>query len=264
MVSRGRVLLCLLACALVAPSSWAATEAQHRVRVPLDSQWTVRQLPDDGMAASRASKPPRVAGGWLPANGPGDVHLDLLHNGKIQDPFYRDNESKLQWIEKVGWEYQTSIHATPAVLSREHIELVFEGLDTACTIFLNGQRVAAPDNMFREWRIDVKALLHAGANDLQIVFPAPMKAAEAVAEKDPWHARTHTDPKGYIRKAVYEFGWDWGPRFGTSGVFRPAYLELWDDARVDDIFVEQENIAAGSAHLDVHTDILAPSQIKAL
>ncbi|MBB5065835.1 glycoside hydrolase family 2 protein [Granulicella mallensis] len=264
MVSRGRVLLCLLTCALVAPSSWAATEARPRVRVPLDSQWTVRQLPDDGLAASRDSTPPRADGGWFPATVPGDVHLDLLHNGKIPDPFYRDNESKLQWIEKVGWEYQTSIRATPSVLSREHIELVFEGLDTACTIFLNGQRVAAPDNMFREWRIDVKPLLRAGSNELQIVFPAPMKAAEAVAEKDPWHSRTHTDPKGYIRKAVYEFGWDWGPRFGTSGVFRPAYLELWDDARVDDIFVEQENIAAGSAHLDVHTDILASSQIKAL
>ncbi len=110
------------------------------------------------------------------------------------------------------------------------MDLVFEGLDTACTLYLNGQRIGSPNSMFQEWRFDVKSRLHPGQNELRIVFPAPMKAAEAVAEKDPWHSRTHTDPKGYIRKAVYEFGWDWGPRFGTSGVYRPAYLEVWDNA----------------------------------
>lgn len=264
MISRRRLLLCLFLCATIAPGSWAATTPQHRERFPLNQPWEVRQLLGDGMAESQDTKPPRMEGGWFSATVPGDVHLDLLHAGKIPDPFYRDNESKLQWIEKAGWEYRTSIAATPAILAREHVDLVFEGLDTACTIFLNGQRIATPNNMFREWRIDVKSLLHAGANDLQIVFPAPMKAAEAVAEKDPWHSRTHTDPKGYIRKAVYEFGWDWGPRFATSGVYRPAYLEAWDSARVHDVFVEQESISAAAADLDVHVNILASKEAKAL
>lgn len=263
MIGRG-LLLCLLAFAMASPSLWAATEARHRERIPLENTWSVRQLPDDGMAESQDAEPPRMEGGWLPATVPGDVHLDLLKDGKIPDPFYRDNEAKLQWIEKAGWEYRSSIDATSAVLGHEHIDLVFDGLDTACTIYLNGQRISSPDNMFREWRIDVKPLLHAGANELRIVFPAPMKAAEAVAEKDPWHSRTHTDPKGYIRKAVYEFGWDWGPRFATSGVFRPAYLEVWDEARVKDIFLEQEDVTAASAHLDVHAEILASKEAKVL
>lgn len=215
------------------------------------------------MVASQSSVPPTLEGGWFPATVPGDVHLDLLKSGKIPDPFYRDDEAKLQWIEKARWEYKTSIDATEATLAREHVELVFEGLDTACTIFLNGQRIASPDSMFQEWRFDVKSKLHAGSNDLQIVFPAPMKAAEAVAGKDPWLSRTHTDPKGYIRKAVYEFGWDWGPRFGTSGVYRPAYLEVWDSARVKDVFVEQEGVTTSAAHLDVHADVLASKETKA-
>jgi len=215
------------------------------------------------MAESQNSTPPNVEGEWFPATVPGDVHLDLLKSGKISDPFYRDNEAKLQWIEKAGWEYKTSIEATEATLAREHVELVFEGLDTACTIFLNGQRIASPDSMFQEWRLDVKSKLHSGSNELQIVFPAPMKAAEVVAQKDPWHSRTHTDPKGYIRKAVYEFGWDWGPRFGTSGVYRPAYLEVWDSARVKEVFVEQEGVTSTAAHLDVHADILSSKETKA-
>jgi beta-mannosidase len=233
-------------------------------RVELNKGWTLLQLPDDGLTESAGTTAPTANGEWLPAVVPGDVHLDLLRDGKIPDPFYRDNESKLQWIEKVGWEYRTSVEVGSQILSRDHVEMVFTGLDTACSIYLNGERVATPDNMFREWRINVKAHLHSGANDLRIVFPAPMKAAEAVAEKDPWHARTHTDPKGYIRKAVYEFGWDWGPRFATSGVYRPAYLETWDDARIEDVFTEQVDVSAAAAHVDVHADILASKVVKAV
>lgn len=260
MLNCRRLLSCLFVCVAVLPCVPAVAESQHRERLPLNQPWEVRQLPGDGIAESQDTKPPQVEGGWLPATVPGDVHLDLLHAGKIADPFYRDNESKLQWIEKAGWEYRTKINATQGVLERDHVELVFEGLDTACTVFLNGKRIASPNNMFREWRIDVKSLLHAGGNQLAIVFPAPMKVAEAVAERDPWHSRTHTDPKGYIRKAAYEFGWDWGPRFATSGVYRPAYLEIWDNARIRDIFVEQESINTASADLDVHVDILASRQ----
>jgi beta-mannosidase len=259
----GRLFRWLSLCVLAAPLPSLAAGVSHIERVQLNAGWTVRQLPDDGMVESQSAAPPNFEGEWFPATVPGDVHLDLLKSGKIPDPFYRDNEQKLQWIEKAGWEYKTSVDVTKATLVRENVELVFEGLDTACTIFLNGERVASPDSMFQEWRFDVKPRLHEGTNELRIVFPAPMKAAEAVAEKDPWHSRTHTDPKGYIRKAVYEFGWDWGPRFGTSGVFRPAYLDVWDSARIKNIFVEQEDVTASSAHLDVHADVVASKETKA-
>jgi len=258
-----RLLICSFAYCLSAAQVAEAASVSHRVRVPLNSEWSVRQLPNDGMVASQDPAPPTMEGGWFMATVPGDVHLDLLKSGKIPDPFYRDNESKLQWIEQAGWEYKTSIDATTATLARDHVDLVFEGLDTACTVYLNGQRIGSPDSMFQEWRFDVKSRLHTGQNDLRIVFPAPMKAAEAVAEKDPWHSRTHTDPKGYIRKAVYEFGWDWGPRFATSGVYRPTYLEVWDNARIHDVFVEQEGVTTAAAHLDVHADILASKEAKA-
>jgi beta-mannosidase len=257
MIGCRKLSVVFFACTALAFSMTAAAQPRTRARFSLDSPWELRQLPDDGMAAWQADAPPAMQGEWLPATVPGDVHLDLLHDKKISDPFYRDNENKLQWIEKAGWEYRTTIQASPAILSREHVELVFEGLDTACAIFLNGKKIAQPDNMFRQWRMDVKAVLHAGANDLQIVFPAPMKAAESIAAKDPWHDRTHTDPKGYIRKAVYEFGWDWGPRFATSGVYRPAYLEVWDDARIHDVFVEQQSVSTAAAELDLHVDIVA-------
>ena len=254
-----KICLGLVAVLLQLPPLHAAT----RVREELNTGWQFRQLPGDGMAESWAEKTSNTEAGWLSATVPGDVHLDLIKNGKIPDPFYRDNEAKLQWIEKAGWEYRTTIDVNPEMLRREHVELVFEGLDAACTVFLNGSRTAAPNNMFRQWRLDVKDLPKPNANELRIVFPAPMKKAEAVAQNDPWHDRTHTDPKAYVRKAVYEFGWDWGPRFATSGVYRPAYLEMWDEARISDVFVEQEDISAAAAHLDVHTEVLATRDTNA-
>ena len=113
------------------------------------------------------------------------------------------------------------------MLAHSNVDLVFEGLDAAATVYLNGVQVLASDNMFRIWRIPAKAHLHAGSNLLRVVFPSPIKAAAAVAADDPWQPKTGTAAKTYIRKAAYEYGWDWGPRFVTSGIWRPVRLEAW-------------------------------------
>ncbi len=127
--------------------------------------------------------------GWLPATVPGDVHLDLLANKKIPDPFFRDNEAKLQWIEKESWEYRLNFDVTPALLARSNVDLVFDGLDAAAQVYVNGAQVLNADNMFRVWRVPVKGHLHAGKNLLRVVFPSPIKAAEEVAAGDPWQPR---------------------------------------------------------------------------
>jgi len=90
------------------------------------------------------------------AQVPGCVHLDLLRNKLIPDPFYRDNEAKLQWIENADWEYRGTVQASDELLKHRHIELVFEGLDTYSEVSLNGTPVLTADNMFRQWRVDVK------------------------------------------------------------------------------------------------------------
>ena len=218
------------------------------MQTPLNSGWEFRQHIDD--AGKQSST-------WHPAQVPGDVHLDLLHNKLIPDPFYRDNEAKLQWIENAGWEYRKTITATPQLLAHDHVDLVFEGLDAACDVYVNGNKIASPDNMFREWRLDVKSSLKAGSNELLIVFPPPLKAAQAVAEKDPYFPKLHAQAKTYIRKAAYEYGWDWGPRFVTSGIWRPAYLETWDEARIENVYVHQLDVAQSVAHLDVRTEVVA-------
>ena len=158
------------AAAEVTPAT-APTSSARNVVLPLDHGWQFRQV----APAQNADT------GWLPATVPGDVHLDLLANKKIPDPFYRDNESKLQWIENESWEYRLSFDATPALLSQANVDLVFDGLDAASTVYLNDVQVLTADNMFRVWRIPVKGHLHPGSNTLRVVFPSPIKAAAEVA-----------------------------------------------------------------------------------
>ncbi|MGA2186654.1 MAG: glycoside hydrolase family 2 protein [Bryobacteraceae bacterium] len=216
--------------------------------IALNSGWEFRQRAD--VTGAKDSD-------WHPAQVPGVVHTDLLRNKLVPDPFYRDNEAKLQWIENADWEYRSTITATPALLRHRNIELVFEGLDTYSEIWLNDTQVLTADNMFREWRVDVKPYLKAGANALRVVFPSPIRAAAKVAATDKWRERTHTAEKAYIRKAAYEFGWDWGPRFVTSGIWRPVRLEVWDRARISDVHIRQRDVTATVAHVVAEVEVTA-------
>lgn len=216
--------------------------------IPLTSGWEFRQLGDVPGAGSAA---------WRPAQVPGDVHLDLLHNNLIPDPFYRDNEAKLQWIEDADWEYRTTMQAVPSLLDHKNIELVFEGLDAYAEVYLNEKLVLTADNMFREWRVNVKPYLQPGANQLRVVFPSPIKAAAKVSSTDHWREQTHVAEKTYIRKAAYEYGWDWGPRFVSSGIWRPVRLEVWDAARISDLHIAQRDVTAKVAHLTAEVEVAA-------
>jgi beta-mannosidase len=207
---------------VVANTASAQASYPQNATLALDRGWEFRQV-----QAGQATEE-----GWLPAKVPGDVHLDLLANKKIEDPFFRDNESKLQWIEKASWEYRSTFDVAASMLTRKNVDLVFDGLDAACDVYLNGVEVLKASNSFRAWRVAAKANLHAGKNVLRIVFPSPITAAQEVAAGDPFRLRSKTEDKTYIRKPAYEYGWDWGPRFVTSGIWRPARLEGWDKVRI--------------------------------
>jgi beta-mannosidase len=214
--------------------------------VTLDRGWQFRQITPNADQGDN---------GWLPATVPGDVHLDLLANKKIPDPFFRDNEAKLQWIENESWEYRLSFDVTPATLARRNVDLVFDGLDGAATVSVNGVQLLRADNSFRVWRVSAKSHLRAGRNQLRIVFPSPIKAAAEVAAGDPWQLKTKVEAKTYIRKPAYEYGWDWGPRFVTSGIWRPVRIEAWDKLRIADFAIRQRDVSKTVAHLDAEVEV---------
>ena len=236
-------------------SGFAAGQREAaRTDTVIDQGWEFRQL---------APPANNTDGQWRPAQVPGDVHLDLLRNKLIPDPFYRDNEAKLQWIEGASWEYRTTTNISPETLQRQNLELVFEGLDAYAEVFLNDVQVLTANNMFRIWRVNAKPLLRAGANQLRVVFPSPDKAAAQAASADPWRLKTHVEEKTYVRKAAYEYGWDWGPTFVTSGVWRPVHLEAWDEARISNLHIRQLDVTAAVAHLNGEVEVTAAGDATA-
>ena len=252
-----RLALAAIALSLIPSAVTAQSTRAQNAALVLDRGWQFRQITTTSQEDEA---------GWLPATVPGDVHLDLLANKKIEDPFYRDNESKLQWIEKASWEYRDSFDVPAALLARTNVDLVFDGLDGAAQVYLNGTQVLNADDSFRVWRIPAKKYLHSGANLLRIVFPSPITAAQLVAAMDPWQSRTKTDPKTYIRKPAYEYGWDWGPRFVTSGVWKPVRLEAWDRVRIVDFAIRQRDVSKPVAHIDAEVEVESsfngPAQIS--
>jgi len=240
--------------ALLFPILAAAQTSHQKQIVPLNSGWEFRQLPSGAAPENPV---------WRPAQVPGSVHLDLLHNNLIPDPYYRDNEAKLQWIEDADWEYRTTLQAPSDLLARKNIDLVFEGLDAYAEVYLNEKLILTADNMFREWRVPVKALLKPGANQLHIVFPSPIKAAAKIAAPDKWREQTHVAEKTYLRKAAFEYGWDWGPRFVTSGIWRPARIEAWDAARISNLHIAQLDVTSKVAHLSAQVEVIATEEATA-
>ncbi len=184
---------------------------------------------------------------WLPAEVPGCVHTDLLRQGLIPDPHYRVNEKFVQWVGEKEWRYRTRFTTHDRLLARERIELVCEGLDTYATLLLNGKELLRTDNMFRTWRIDVKPFLLPGENTLEVQFrsvfaenlpkwqAAPFRLA-AYANNDQSDVKINM----YSRKAGFHYGWDWGPRLITCGIWRPIRLEAWDSFRLEDLQIRQK------------------------
>jgi len=171
---------------------------------------------------------------WIEAHVPGVVHLDLAHSKKIPHPFYDLNELGVKWIEDKDWCYKRRFAVDEDLLRSDNIQLVFEGLDTFATVWVNGMKAAGFSNMFYEHRIGVKGLLKKGENVVAVKFDSPIKTLEKMHRaRDVKLSGAFYSPGVYGRKAQYSFGWDWGPRLPTSGIWRPVWLKAYNICRID-------------------------------
>jgi len=188
-----------------------------------------------------------VESNWLPAEVPGVVHTDLLAAGIIEDPFYRDNEETLEWIENETWVYQTSFDLNEGLLNTQNLQLVFDGLDTYAEVKLNGQHLLNTDNMFRRWTANIKPFAKAKNNLLEIIF-TPAVIEDSI--KDAKMNYRLPDVRAYSRKAPYQYGWDWGPRFVTCGIWRPVKIEGWNEIKIDNYQIVQKEVSEEKAEID--------------
>ncbi len=193
----------------------------------------------------------------IPASVPGCVHTDLLAVGRIDDPYYRDNELDTLWICETDWAYSRTFAVPAALLAHDRVLLRCKGLDTLATVTVNGTVVGETANMFRTWEFDVKDVLTGGENSIEVSFDAPLPYVQKRNQEKmlpAWGVGDHKlDGGGWIRKEPCNFGWDWGPMLTTSGIWRDIELVAYSTARLADVHIRQGHDSAG--HVDLAVDI---------
>ncbi len=217
------------------------------MKLEIRSQWKFRQ---------------ENTGQWYRAEVPGCVHTDLMRNNIVPDPFIGVNERSMQWIGEKNWIYETAFDVPAETLNNNTVELVFEGLDTYAEVTLNDSLILSANNMFRTWRVDCRKILREKQNSLVVRFRNVFdenipKYNAAPYELQAFGNNDQADVKiaMYSRKAQFHYGWDWGPRLITCGIWRPVYLEAWSDFKIRNVHIQQKNVSVAGV------DILSLIQI---
>lgn len=206
-----QLLLCFFLC------SSALKEAIDKVSFQINEGWQFKSTQDTK---------------WLPATVPGLVHLDLIDNKVIQDPFWRDGEQTVGWIISREWEYKASFAPPKELLSRKYIRFAFHGLDTLASVSLNGKPFLESQSQFNRYYVALNDRSNfTNQSELHILFTS---AASYNFEK----SRNTTYLPGdsqhmWTRKAAYQFGWDWAPEFCVVGIWKPIFVEGFDSAVIE-------------------------------
>ncbi|WP_443478816.1 beta-mannosidase [Novosphingobium aerophilum] len=247
-----------------------AALAAPPTQTALDEGWQARIAPGDTAAVKAHPKAAR----WFRAQVPGTVQQDLIATRQVPDPFLGTNEAAIQWAGLTDWELRRTLDVSAEAMGREHLDLVFDGLDTFATVFINGRQVLKADNGHRQWRVAAKAFLKQGRNEILVRFASPIRTLQpmVLAEAHPlpgeYDSAFGDEPKGkqtsaYIRKAKYHYGWDWGPRIVNQGISGPVRLEAWDEARLGAFEVVQEALGKDEARLVAKFRVFADKPGKA-
>ena len=210
-------------------------------RVGLDNNWKMHKVGSDEL---------------INAVVPGSVYTDLLREGKMEDPFFKDNEDKALKLMDEDYEYELSFDVSKYLLGEDHLILHFDGLDTICDIALNGKHIASTCNMHRTYEFEVKEYLVEKENKLSITFHSPTKfVADAYAKAPTKGSEDAMQGFVHLRKGHYMFGWDWGAHLPDAGIFRPVSLLAYSGARLNSVNIIQEH-EDGNVTLTITPDVV--------
>lgn len=217
------------------------------------TDWRVR---DCAPGAGEAEGAARGAGeGWIAASAPGDTYRALIAAGRLADPYVARNEAAAAWVRDREWWWHARIGIAPA-----SGELVFDGLDTFADIFLDGQLLGSADNMFRSWRFDLTEIAP-GPHDLAVRFhPTARKTGDrALPTWSVFTDRISRSRRTAMRKAQFQWGWDWAPDLPTVGIWKPVRIEARSGPRICSVNFATLAIENGAARVRIDAELSAPA-----
>ena len=241
-IQKGCLAFVLLTALLMA----ACTQRQNVVEQNLNAGWTLTGDTLDIKA--------------LPVALPSVVQQNLYEAGLIPHPYQGTVENDLLWISDHPWTYALDFDVDPTLLGQDVVDLVFEGIDTYASVTLNGQPLFEADNQFRTWKRDVKQLLRDKGNRLEVCFLRFDSIQNKCYEQ---HQPRLPERYAVSRKAPYQHGWDWAPKYKNVGLWKPVKLVGWSEARLEHAYVvtnevtlEMTDVAsAEKAALTLHLDL---------
>ena len=183
---------------------------------------------------------------------PSVVQQSLYENGLVPHPYLGTVENDLLWLSDHPWNYTLHFETDKELIEKEQIELVFEGIDTYAEVSLNGEKLFFADNQFRAWKHEVKDLLKEKDNLLEVHFLRYDSTQLALYEQ--YKPRL---PEKYAvsRKAPYQHGWDWAPKYKNVGIWNPVKLIGWNEARLENAYIVTQAANAEKAELMLHLDV---------
>lgn len=181
---------------------------------------------------------------WLPAQVPGSVYTDLLREGRMEDPYWKEREDEALALMEEDYEYACRFETDAELMRCERIVIRFEGIDTLAEVFVNDAFAGRAFNMHRVWEWEIGPLLKQGTNTLRIRLLSPLRYIRKMHELLPTKG-SEDAMEGFmhIRKAHYMFGWDWGAHLPDAGIFRPVSLLGIQGARIRSVSIRQEHRA---------------------
>ena len=217
-----------LACAGVTLANADASARAPQVQ-SLNGTWRVARLPLDAEGQPGLEQFRRGGAKTIDATVPGEIHLDLMRSGEMEDPSISSNSRKDRWPERYSWWYHSTFKPPSGVTDQDLQELVFDGLDYSAEVFLNGKMVGSSKNALVPTRLNVTGSLKPGENDLVVRLTS---GYELVNEVDPdvsklglYATRENMPARSKLRKPPYTSGWDWCDTLPNIGIWRSVRLE---------------------------------------
>ena len=218
----------------------------------LTGQWQFKEYP----TAARRMRDLNGSN-WLNCTIPNSIFTNLIDAGNIDRFDINANPENYTWVSDKPWVYRKLFDVPEELRKADKLELVCDGLDTIASVWLNEKLLGRTDNMFIQHRFGITKRVRAVSNSLIIKFDPVVPHAKKLMERyTPFSESLFTNPyRAYVRKAQYQFGWDWCPPFPGCGIWRPLRLKATAKARISNLHIRTIHCDEKNADVRVAVDL---------
>lgn len=204
----------------------------------LDGQWHFKKYPVSARRMRDLDE-----GNWLNCSAPNSIYSCLIDAGVFDRKSLENNPEDYLQISCEPWIFRKMFDLPDDFLQADKIELVFDGLDTFGSIWLNGKLLTKTDNMFYQWRIDAAKFIKAKDNELLIKFDSAVEEGERLMKRygnfDPTAmSGCSLAMRPFVRKSQCQFGWDWAPALPGCGIWQSVRIESHNKASIRDVHID--------------------------